>query len=154
MKIINVEQLNSMFKLDANKGKLYWKNVSKYHNEKRGLEAGCVRSDKDGRSAYHIVKINGIPYKRSHIIFAMTQGRWASPLVDHINRNSLDDRPSNLREANHLLNARNHSRQNIRKVKTTGKYQVRLGKLQVGSFSTFVEAKAAYNTARNAEWGV
>lgn len=76
----------------------------------------------------------------------------SDPVVDHINSNSLDDRPENLREASYQLNARNHIRRNIRFVEKTGKYQVRLGKLQVGSFKSKQDAIQAYDTERRRIW--
>lgn len=88
-------------------GKLFWLNPPPEHAEKRGLEAGYINRGARGNKDYWQVRLNGRTYKRSRVVFYMTHGRWPEPVVDHINGDSLDDRPENLREATVLENCRN-----------------------------------------------
>lgn len=148
--------LHERFRLDTDAGRLYWIKPNKFHAEKVGAEAGSVVSSRG--KAYWRVKIDGTIYKRSHIVYAMTHGRWPSPCVDHENGNSLDDRPCNLRAATVQENVWN--RRSLRKKSplpmgvrlTRGKYQARICKdgvsESVGMFDTPEKAAAAYQSAR------
>lgn len=130
---------------DFSTGKVYWKNVNKYHNEKNGKEAGCISY---GRC---IIKLNGKIIKRSHVVYFLANGKLPSNgVIDHINRNPLDDRPENLREVSVTTNNRNHSRRNIRKLKNG--YQVRLGNVFSKNVRTLSEAVKLYDTKREEIW--
>jgi len=74
--------------------------------------------------------------------------------VDHINRNRLDNRKSNLRICSHAENTRNAStrKDNLSghkgvSSKTTGGWDVRVSKFYVGSFKNFEDAVDAYKNA-------
>ncbi len=77
--------------------------------------------------------------------------RWPYPLIDHISGNSLDDRPENIREADYLLNARNHLYRSIR-ITHNNRYQARIGQHSIGVFSTRAEAEKAYDEERAKLW--
>lgn len=75
-------------------------------------------------------------------------------IVDHINRNRLDNRKSNLRIVNHKLNSYNKTikNENMRGVyfdKCGNRYRACISDnnktLKLGSFKTINEAKIAYN---------
>lgn len=149
--------------VDINTGRVFWKNISKYHNEKINKEAGCAKTDKG--KTYHVIQIKGQKIKRSQIVFFAANGRWADPLVDHINGNSIDDRITNLREATVQENAMNHKKRKcrsglpmgVRLVAGSGRYQARitLNKKQhhLGAYDTPEEAAEVYQKARREMFG-
>lgn len=56
---------------------------------------------------YRSIGIDRIRIQAHRVVFAMTRGRWPIGLLDHRNRNRLDNTPSNLREATKTESARN-----------------------------------------------
>ena len=138
-------------------GRCYWKDPSKHHMRLLGKEAGCKRYARRGKY-YWIIKLGGIGYLRSQIIYAVKTGKWPKSSLDHKNGNSLDDRASNIRAATFLENARNRSVGYAGKVLPMGirkcgdKYQarIRVNKvgLHLGTFLTLTAANAAYLSAR------
>ena len=137
------------FALDENTGVLTWIKPSKYHKEKTGTIAGFPRTDKG--KTYWIIKWKGKAYRRSQLVYLMVHGKIPRPVVDHINSNSTDDRPSNLREASFELNARNHIRTSIRKT-PNGKYQARIAQKVIGTFANKDLALEAYRAERLRLW--
>ena len=149
--------LFSRLALDVVTGRVYWRNPSKYHAEKLGIEAGTVWAGTRS-TPYWVVRLDGKAYKRSRIVFCMMHGRWPEPCVDHINGDSLDDRPANLREATLTENAWNHKRRAKRSLLPMGvralgsRYQARIAcnKMMhcLGVFDTPEAAADAYQRAR------
>ena len=160
--MITKNDLINLFDVYPNEGKFFWKNVSKYHNQINGMEAGCA-SPANGKNYWNI-KINSKRYKRGRLMFLYVYGKFPNPCVDHINGDSLDDRIENLREATVIENAWNHKK---RKRKTNlpmgvrntkyGKYQARIsfkGKLlHLGIFETVEKAQSIYQIKRKELYG-
>ena len=97
---------HSVLRVDG--GRLFWVVPPKNHAEKAGREAGYIcRGGAHGNKDYWHIRVFGRTFKRSRVIFYMTRGRWPTPCVDHINGESMDDRPENLRECTHRQNAAN-----------------------------------------------
>src|SRR5688572_26564787 len=94
-RVLPPEKVRELFTVDLDAGRLFWLSPSKYHAEKKGREAGRPIPSHSGKS-YWVIRIDGHPYKRSHLIFCLVNGRFPYPQLDHINGDSLDDRPSNL----------------------------------------------------------
>jgi hypothetical protein len=67
--------------------------------------AGWVNPD----TGYHYVQLNGKQYRSHRLIFLMLKG-YLPKLVDHINRDRLDNRIENLREATKSENTFNSAR--------------------------------------------
>ncbi|MBJ9964465.1 HNH endonuclease [Burkholderia seminalis] len=161
--MIEIELLLELFSMDAETGRLFWKSVSKHSPSRLGKEAGMCRVNRGGKR-YWVVKINGRGVNRSRIVFAMTNGRWPVPCVDHINGDSLDDRPGNLREATRQQN--NWNIKGRKKSSTLpmgvtvnrcGRFVAQIGycgrRKSIGSYATADEASEAYQQKRKELFG-
>ena len=152
------------FSLDAENGRLLWANPPKNHSEKLGSEAGYICKGKGKNKDYWYVRLDGKTFKRSRVVFFMTEGRWPTPCVDHIDGNSLNDRPSNLREATLSENAQNmRARAGKRSGLPLGVSRYRTGfraqitiegaRKVLGSFACPEDASRAYQAARKEMFG-
>ena len=155
--------MEDKLQFDCATGKLYWLKPPKKHPDLIGQEAGCVVSNRANKK-YWIVQIDGKKYKRSHIVFYFVNGFWPSPCIDHINGDSLDDRPCNLRQATFTENAWNHKTK-ARRIKlpmgvrslASGKFQARISyfgkQIHLGAFQSPDEASAVYQSKRKELYG-
>ncbi len=139
-------------------GRLFWREPPKNHAEKVGAEAGFINRGKGSNKDYWQVRLDGKTFKRSRVVYCMVHGCWPEPCVDHIDGNSLNDRPGNLREATHRQNAQNAAAH----IKASGlprgvtnymgRYRATIqidGKRRVlGAFDSPADASAAYETSR------
>lgn len=124
-----------------------------------GKEAGCTSK------GYRIVRIKGRRYYSHIIAYAIYYNKWPETLIDHADRNSLNNSILNLRPTNRSQNAANSdlSLRNSTGLKgvywhkriktwwsaiTVNKKQIYLGK-----FDTPEEAQEAYNTAARRYFG-
>jgi hypothetical protein len=155
MKQIVAEQLKDLFCFDLNAGLIYWKNVSKYHVEKQGTEAGNAQQNTTSKKAYWVVSIDRKKVKRSKIIYYLGHGNWPT-LIDHIDGNSLSDSIDNLRIATVERNSWNRKvgrpdkalPMGVRITKSSGKYSARIGYRKklftIGTYDTIKLAHDAY----------
>ena len=81
-------------------GSLYWR-VKKSYRVDVGKEAGCKNSH-----GYHVVRVNNVLYGVHRIIFLMHHG-YLPKYIDHADRNPMNNRIENLREASASENAYN-----------------------------------------------
>jgi type V secretory pathway adhesin AidA len=150
-------------RVDVALGRVHWVDATKHHRRLEGSEAGYARSGGNGKS-YWVVKLNGIQYLRSQIVFAVKTGAWPTDLIDHENGNSLDDRGDNLRPATQMQNAWNHKGRAKASLLPMGVRATRSGRYQariqvdkkpkvVGVFDTPDAAQAAYQLARKEHFG-
>lgn len=111
---------------------------------------------------YVRICFNGRKLLRSHIVFALYHGRFPAKHVDHINRVRTDDRPTNLREAEHCENMWNRTQKKGRVVpmgvfprngKFTAKIMHKRKLIYLGRFATQGEAEAAYQAKRRELYG-
>lgn len=86
---------------DPETGVFRWR-IARGKRRRSGDIAGCL----DTRSVYQIY-FNGKNFKGHRIAWAIAYGTWPSGVIDHINRNSGDNRLANLRDVTRSLNARN-----------------------------------------------
>jgi hypothetical protein len=155
--------MEQKLKIDFETGKLFWINPPKHHSDLLNKEAGNLQKNLSGKN-YWVVQVDGKKYRRSQIVFYLANGYWAKPCIDHINGNSTDDRPINLRQATITQNAWNHKKRarriqlpiGVRKL-ASGKFQARIGyfgkQLHLGSFQSPDEASTIYQLKRKELYG-
>ena len=112
---------------------------------------------------YRTISINKRPYKSSRLAWFYMTGEWPAELVDHRDRDRLNDRWENLREATRLENLHNSSvKQNsvsgikgvrFRKNRWEAVIRVDGKRVYLGRFHTPYEAEVAYNTAAMSHHG-
>jgi hypothetical protein len=90
--------IEQYLRFEKTTGQFYWINPPKRHPDLLNKEAGCSQKSR-GNKNYWVIKLNGKKYKRGHLVYFLIHGEWPKPCLDHINGNSLDDRPENLRKA-------------------------------------------------------
>ena len=82
--------------------KLFWKS-----GRRKGLEAGTWQVKSNGR--YRAVFVKGKNVFVHRIIYAMTHNVSEFGIIDHIDRNTENNDPANLRVVTQAVNARNTS---------------------------------------------
>lgn len=121
-----------MTKDEANKvfeysdGELYWA-IDMTLNPHRGKLAGKIT-----KSGYKSVCYKGKHYRVSRIIFLIHYG-YMPLIVDHIDRNKLNNRINNLRESDYYGSNRNRGKM---KRKTSSKYKGVSFKKQIGKWAS------------------
>jgi hypothetical protein len=144
-------------------GRLFWEQPSKNHAGLTGKEAGSVYYANSGK-AYWVVQVDGRKYRRSRIVFCLFMGRWPVEQIDHIDGDSLNDVPGNLREATATQNAWNHKRRAKRSALPMGVRASRYGTFEariaankktyfIGTFATPEAAHREYLAARRVHFG-
>jgi tyrosine-protein phosphatase YwqE len=104
-----------------------------------------------GKNGYLAVDFGGIRLYAHTIIFALYNG-YISKIIDHKDRNRLNNKIENLRDANHTINAINKglsskNKSGIKGVckgnnKWVAQIKVNKRKIHLGTFNTFKEAVA------------
>lgn len=129
-----------------------------------GEEVGSERINKRTDRRIWQVRLNGKIFGRHRIVWALHHGDWP-PLIDHKNRNPLDDRIENLRvattsqnNANIGLISTNTSGYkgvywNKRRRKFLARINVNYKRICLGSFDDPAEAHAAYVVAAKEHFG-
>jgi HNH endonuclease len=102
---LTFQRAHEVLKLDPETGVLTWR-ISRL-KAKAGKVAGCVEK----RRGYVLVRIDKVLYSAHDIIWLMVYGEWCPGEVDHIDRITGNNRPSNLRKATQQENLQNKSMQ-------------------------------------------
>lgn len=135
------------------KGTIFWKN-----GKRIGKEVGSIY-----KNGYKATMVGKIRYYVHTIIFAMHYNYFPN-LIDHKDRNKLNNNISNLREATPALNTINtgdfaNSTSGVKGVslfKRTGKYtaqiKVNQKKIHLGYFKTIEDAQIARINAEKLYW--
>jgi len=116
---IPIEWLRECFSVDETSGYIYWNRRPPHHFElARGhthfnnWRAG-KRADEDiyRLSGYRRVRVKyrgkKITLSAHRVVFALVHGQWPTLVVDHIDRDRLNNRPSNLRDVDASTNGKN-----------------------------------------------
>ena len=146
---------------DYRDGKLYWKVRKSNSRTCVGQEAGCLHKG----VGYFVVKYDRKSRNLHRVIWAYHYGEIEEGvLIDHINRDPLDNRIENLRACNKAQNSAN-CKVNIRnKLGVKGVSMTRGGRFRsvirkqgklcyLGTFDTAEEANAAYVKAAKEHHG-
>lgn len=152
-----VDELRHLFRYEPESGRLLWENP-RSRTQKRGDEAGCETLL--GHTRYRIVNIAKRLYLGHRLIWAIHHGRDpADALIDHIDRNGLNNRITNLRLADkrgNALNARMRADNTSGVVGVTfdasrGKWQAQIGSrgttFHLGRYDTLADATSARRQA-------
>lgn len=161
---LSIEEIQARLAVDLSTGICVWVDPTKHHQRLIGTVAGGARVNHHGKY-YWVIKLNGIPYKRSQLVLMIKTGIWPDETVDHENGDSLDDRADNLRHASVMQNAWNHKTRKkdsplpmgVRQLAMSKGFQARIGfnkkLLCLGVYPTPEEAHAVYLTHRQQLFG-
>lgn len=148
------ETIRKLFDYEEDTGKLRWKNC--IFVKKNGNYAGHIRK----RDGYLTVTINYKSYYVHRLIWLYYYG-YLPKEIDHINRNTSDNRLENLREVSRSENSRNkglyshnisgypgvHKQINKYSVKYWARIEVNKKVIHLGIFNTYEEAVAVRKKA-------
>jgi hypothetical protein len=102
--LMNADDVKELLDYDRETGEFYWK--SRPHNiSKRfiGKRAGTISL------GYLRISLDGKLVLAHRLVWLMEHGEWPRDHIDHINRNKMDNRIGNLRDATQSQNMRNAS---------------------------------------------
>ncbi len=98
---MSFDEVDRLLRLDPETGQLWWRHTS-------GKSGRACRTPSDS-SAYSKVPIGGWSFAAHRLVWLLHTGSWPQFVVDHINGDRHDNRPSNLRDVTHAENQRNQS---------------------------------------------
>lgn len=150
--IIQLAELPDIFDYDPDTGVISWKPSAKHGMA--GKPAGRITT-----CGYRQVSLRGRSYHAHRLIWAIMTGSWPAEEIDHINRDKLDNRFVNLRQA---TRAQNIVTEGVRRNNTSGfkgvvwdkkkrLWRARIGigshRKNLGRFKRIEDAYAAYCAA-------
>jgi hypothetical protein len=172
--MIPIEYLRECFELDAENGRLFWKERPRQHfrtehgwkifNATHPKKEALRNRTKDGY-LHGSVRYNGVAIDMlaHRVIFALVFGRYPEHCIDHVNGNPSDNRLMNLREATFSQNrynsrGRQRSLTQVKGVtKRRGGYRASIylsgRNVHLGDFPTIDIAAAAYAAAAKQHFG-
>lgn len=164
-KLPDVAYLHECFSYDPGTGSLIWKVRPREHftnpagwvrfnTHTAGNPAGVVRV-RQGGAKFLTVKINCIGYPAHRIVWALVHSSEPDGIIDHRDRDGLNNRSENLRECTHSQNMRNRLGMRLGGLKGAcrklNRWEARIctgeQQLTLGYFDTEAEAHAAYCVA-------
>src|SRR5665213_3032102 len=103
LKDLTVEEVTGILDYDHKTGIFRWINRS----GQGGRNPAGSRAGGLNKEGYRYIWINGTFYRACRLAVLIMEGRWPKHQVDHINRDTGDDRWGNLREAKQSQNKAN-----------------------------------------------
>lgn len=149
---LTFDEVAELFTWDLENGLLFNKTV-----RSNSIKIGEIAGSR--RTKYHYVCINRKQHLVHHIIWLIANAEWPTKHIDHINGNSHDNRPSNLRLCTPSQNLSNRGKQRnntsgykgVSPNGQTGKWRVRINvnkkHLELGIFDSLTDAASAYANA-------
>ena len=135
--MVTLTRARELFVLDDD-GVLRWRM-----NRKGGVKAGDPVGCDNGRG-YLRTSVDGRQVLVHRLVWLVTHGEWPASELDHIDRDTKNNRPGNLRAATRSLNLANRrpfGESGVSHVTRNGSgWQVRRGRNYVGTFRTIEEA--------------
>ena len=104
LKDLTQAEVRALFTYDKKEGLLRWRNPSGRFER---IPAGSVAGSTTNKEGYRYVTINGKLYRGSRIIWLWVTGEWPPVQVDHEDRDTGNDKWTNLRLANGSQNKAN-----------------------------------------------
>lgn len=151
MSKIDIEELRKRIYYDPETGAMI--------HTRNGEPAGTIRPD-----GYIDVQVLDKKYKATHIAFAIMMGKWPEHTIDHKDRDPLNNKWTNLREATSKQQAHNQAvtvrnKLGVRGVDKRGsRYRATINfdktSRHLGYFSTLEEARLARMKAELEHYGV
>ena len=93
------EELKQVLRYEPNTGLLFWTDYA--HKSVRGKQAGTLNR------GYIVVMYKAKFYKAHRLAWLLAHGQWPQKHIDHINGQKSDNRLSNLRDVDDMLNQQN-----------------------------------------------
>ena len=155
VKKFSAASLRERLQYDPETGALTWR-VRPNGRVPANTQAGCVAD-----TGYRVVRIDGRQWKAHRLAWVLAHGSEPAGDIDHIDGDRLNNRLSNLREANDSENGQNRRRANrnsasglLGVVAPTGRavfhasIRVSGKKIHLGSYLTAQDAHSAYLKAK------
>lgn len=146
---------------DYKDGFLYYK-IKPRNGINIGDIAGCLHKQKSGDR--YSIGLKGNDYLNSRLVFLWHKG-YLPDIIDHKDRNQMNDKIENLREATYTQNSTNTSKRKnassqylgVSYIKNNKKYRaaIRINKIgfSLGYYKTEIEAAMAYNESAKVHHG-
>lgn len=160
--------LRQLLRYDPKTGKLFWlrRDRSFFDHDRHCNIWNARYADKEaftahGQGGVRHGTIFSVMYLAHHVAWALHYGSWPSENIDHENGKRWDNRPENLRLADHMENAKNQKLHKNNKSGTHGvSFNRRLGKwcasitvnykkTHIGVFENIEDAKMARLVAQS-----
>lgn len=146
--MITAERLRELLHYDPETGIFIWR-VNRARRQTAGKVAGSFASQ-----GYWIIGVEGINYKAHRLAWLYVYGEWPKDQIDHLNGIKDDNRISNLRDVDNVINSHNKriamatARNELLGVsRRNGKWYSQI-KAFLGYFDTPEEAHEAYLVAK------
>jgi hypothetical protein len=156
-----LSELQALLRYAPEEGAFYWLVNHKHPKARVGLRAGRVNAL--GRAQ---IGIAGKQLFVHRLVWLFETGSWPVSMLDHINRDPLDNRFVNLRESTHALNGQNqsaircgkllgtswhkHKRQYIAAIKVAGvRHHLGYFNTEQAAHEAYLQAKQTYHPAGN-----
>ena len=158
--MLTSEALKEALDYNPDTGIFTWRHRDRVPKTINTRFAGKPAGRVNVRHGYLELTVNYVMYRAHRLAWLYMTNEWPTDEIDHINRDKLDNRFCNLREATRSINSRNravmsNSQTGVKHVsydsRLVSPYRVRIRrkgqKINFGSYDTIEEAKAVAEKA-------